>query len=100
MSSSPAITESRTGEIGRYVLATPEGDSLLTYQLKGKLMVIDYTFTPPALRGRGTAAMLVERAVADARQRGWRVLPVCPYVKVKIDRTPALQDVLAERPPE
>jgi uncharacterized protein len=98
MSLSEGITESRAGADGRYVLPAPGGDSLLTYRLEGDLMFIDYTFTPPALRGQGTAAMLVERAVADARARGWRVVPVCPYVKVKIDRTPALQDVLAEPP--
>ena len=57
-------------------------------------MVIDFTYTPPALRGEGIAGKLVEKAVADARERGWAVRPVCPYVRIKIDRTPALQDVL------
>ena len=88
------IKETRNGDHGRYVFSSPEGDSELTYRLQGERMVIDHTFTPPALRGQGTAGKLVERAVADARERGWIVVPVCPYVKVKIDRTPALQDVL------
>ena len=88
------ITETRDGDQGRYVLADPAGDSELTYRLSGQRMVIDHTFTPPVLRGRGSAARLVERAVTDARERGWIVVPVCPYVKTKIDRTPALQDVL------
>jgi predicted GNAT family acetyltransferase len=91
---SEAITEQRDGDKGRYVLADPAGDSTLTYRLAGERMVIDHTFTPPALRGRGVAGQLVERAVADARARGWSVVPVCPYVKIKIDRSPALQDVL------
>ncbi len=91
---SEAIIEQRDGDKGRYVLADPAGDSELTYRLAGARMVIDHTFTPPALRGRGVAGKLVERAVMDARARGWSVLPVCPYVKIKIDRTPALQDVL------
>jgi predicted GNAT family acetyltransferase len=91
---SDAITEQRDGDKGRYVFADPAGDSELTYRLAGERMVIDHTFTPPALRGRGVAGKLVERAVRDARARGWSVVPVCPYVKIKIDRTPALQDVL------
>ncbi len=88
------ITEIRNGDRGRYVFADPAGDSELTYRLSGERMVIDHTFTPPAQRGRGTAGRLVERAVADARTRGWSVVPVCPYVKIKIDRTPAWRDVL------
>lgn len=88
------ITEQRKGDQGRYVFADTAGDSELTYRLSGERMVIDHTFTPPALRGQGTAEKLVERAVSDARTRGWLVVPVCPYVKIKIDRTPALQDVL------
>lgn len=89
-----AITETRDGDKGRYVFADAAGDSELTYRVNGQRMLVDHTFTPPALRGRGIAARLVERAVRDARARGWRVVPVCPYVKIKIDRTPALQDVL------
>ena len=88
------ITEVRDGDKGRYLLADPAGTSELTYRLSGQRMIIDHTFTPPALRGRGSAGLLVERAAADARARGWVVVPVCPYVKIKIDRTPALQDVL------
>lgn len=89
-----AITETRTDDEGRYVFADPAGDSELTYRVQAGRMVIDHTFTPPALRGRGAAGRLVERAVADARERGWLVVPVCPFVKIKIERTPALQDVL------
>ena len=88
------INETRSGDKGRYVLTGEKGDSMLTYRLSGSRMVIDHTFTPPALRGQGAAGRLVERAAADARARGWMVVPVCPYVKIKIDRTPALQDVL------
>jgi len=90
-----SIAETRDGDTGRYVLAEPDGESYLTYRLDGDHMLIDYTYTPPALRGRGTAAALVDRAVADARARSWRVVPVCPYVKNRIERTPHLRDVLA-----
>ncbi|MFU8895347.1 MAG: GNAT family N-acetyltransferase [Gammaproteobacteria bacterium] len=90
------IKETRSAARGRYVLADADGDSELTYRLDGDRMIIDSTYTPPASRGRGIAGRLVERAVADARARNWRIVPVCPYVRVKIERTPAMQDVLAD----
>ena len=88
------ITEERDGRRGRFVLSEEGGDTELTYVLEEDRMVIDHTYTPPALRGRGAAAKLVVRAVDEARARGWRVIPQCPYVKIKIDRSPDLQDVL------
>ena len=92
--STDEITEQRDGDRGRFILKEDGGDSELTYVVKDGRMVIDHTYTPPALRGRGTAAKLVVRAVDEARVRGWKVIPQCPYVKIKIDRTPQLQDVL------
>ncbi|MGX6647006.1 GNAT family N-acetyltransferase [Maricaulaceae bacterium MS644] len=88
------ITEHRDDLRGRYVLKQEGGESELTYVVINDRMVIDHTYTPPALRGHGAAAKLIMRAVADARARGWKVIPQCPYVKIKIDRTPDLQDVL------
>ena len=88
------ITEERNGARGRFVLHEQGGDSELTYVVNEDRMVIDHTYTPPALRGHGAAGTLVVRAVDEARARGWKVVPQCPYVKIKIDRTPQLQDVL------
>lgn len=89
------IEETRSGDRGRYVVDHGEpGESELTYTLRDTTMVVDYTFTPPALRGEGIAARLVERAVEDARERGWAIHATCPYVRIKIERTPAWHDVL------
>ncbi|TGY89740.1 N-acetyltransferase [Marinicauda algicola] len=89
------IHEIRDGGRGRYFVSHGEkGESELTYTLRDSTMVIDYTYTPPVMRGEGVAGRLVERAVEDARERGWTIRPVCPYVKIKIDRTPAWHDVL------
>ena len=88
------IIETRDGALGRYAISHgKDGESELTYTLQGQVMVIGHTFTPPALRGHGIAARLVERAVEDARKRGWTINPVCPYVRIKMDRTPAMNDV-------
>jgi len=40
---------------------------------------------------------LVKRAVEDARAKGVKVVPICPYVRLQIDRRPEWQDVLARQ---
>ena len=92
---SAEITETRTADGGRYAIDHgANGESELTYRLQNGRMLIDRTFTPPPQRGAGVAVKLTERAVSDARERGLSVVPVCPYVKVKMERDPALKDVL------
>ncbi|MEO1039331.1 MAG: GNAT family N-acetyltransferase [Pseudomonadota bacterium] len=88
------ITETLDRNRGRYALLLNGAEAELTYHIRGDLMVIDHTFTPPVQRGQGIAGRLVERAVDDARARGWRIAPVCPYVKVKMERTPAMHDMI------
>lgn len=67
----------------------------LTWREADGVRSADHTFVPPALRGRGIAAELVEAIVADARTRGFRVRPVCSYVETAFDRHPDWADVRA-----
>ena len=94
-----AITDVSTienqGE-GRYVMQMPDGqEAFLSYhRTDSDGIAIDYSYVPPAFRGRGVAAMLVERAVDDARSKGHRILPRCGYVAAEFRRHDEWQDVL------
>ena len=59
------------------------------------VMVLPHTVVDPRYRGRGLAARLVERALADARERGLKVAPQCWYVAQYIDEHPGERDLLA-----
>ncbi len=72
---------------GRYWVEVDGGSAELTYTNRGDdVIVIDHTYVPPESRGRDIAQRLVERAVADARQRNLRIVPQCPYVAKLFDR--------------
>ena len=81
---------------GRYVLAMPDGlEAYLRFQRDGeKDLTIDYSFVPPAFRGRGVAVMLVLRAVQDARESGSKIRPLCGYVAAEFRRHKEWADVL------
>ena len=83
---------------GRYVLATADGqDAYLTYvRSSPDHIAIDYSFVPPSARGRGVAAMLVLRAIQDARESGTSITPVCGYVAAEFRRHKDWQDVLVQ----
>ncbi|HJX27342.1 MAG TPA: GNAT family N-acetyltransferase [Thermoanaerobaculia bacterium] len=86
-------------EAARKYYAVVDGqESVCEYGEVGeKTLNFWHTYVPPALRGRGIAEQLVHQALEDARDRGFKVVPSCWYVRLYIDRHPQLKDVLAGR---
>lgn len=89
------IQHERQGGKGRYWALAGDGEAELTYKMRGDVMVIDHTFTPPEARGKNIARQLVERAVGDARESGLRINPVCPYVAKLFQRRPEWRELQA-----
>ncbi len=61
---------------------------VLDYSLDHDLMTITHTFVPPALEGRGIAALLMRAALAAARRRNWRVRAQCSYAVAYLRKHP------------
>jgi uncharacterized protein len=89
--------EVKHDEPGRKYFAVVDGkESVCDYGPAGdKTLVFSHTYVPPELRGRGIAEELVRQALDDVRQRGYKVIPSCWYVRVYIDRHSQYQDLLA-----
>jgi len=68
----------------------------LEYRLEAGRVVFTHTGVPPALRGRGLAAKLVEAGLRWAQQQGLSVLPACSYVARHIERHPEWQPLLSK----
>ncbi|MEJ7929767.1 GNAT family N-acetyltransferase [Ramlibacter sp. AN1015] len=80
---------------GRYVVRLGGHEAEMTYSRTGeRMIIIDHTGVPDALRGRGVGLALVRRGVEDARAEGRVVIPLCPFAKAQIARHSEWQDVL------
>ena len=83
---------------GRYTAIVPgiEGAGELTLcKVSSTLVIADHTYVPDTLRGRGVARALAERLIADAREKGQRIVPLCPFVRAHAERHRAeLADVI------
>ena len=70
----------------------------MTYSRAGtSRIIIDHTAVPAALGGRGVGKALVWQAVQDARNENFKIIPLCPFAKATLDKTPEWQDVLNSR---
>lgn len=72
----------------RYEQETGHGLAMLEYQTDGKRIELVHTEVPPEAEGRGIAGALVRVALDEARERGLRVIPTCPFVRTYIQRHP------------
>jgi predicted GNAT family acetyltransferase len=69
--------------------------AVLTYTMSGNDMVIEHTIVEEALEGQGIGRKLVDAAVLYAREKGYKIIPQCPYAAAVIKKTPEYQDILA-----
>jgi predicted GNAT family acetyltransferase len=68
----------------------------ITYrELDPKLLELNHTYVPPERRGGGIASQLTARALEYARERGFRVVPSCPFVAAYIERHPEYRELRA-----
>lgn len=68
----------------------------MTYVWAGdSKFIIDHTEVDPKYAGQGLGKQLVDAAVAFAREKDIRIIPLCPFAKKMFERHPELQDVLA-----
>ncbi|HEY9038989.1 MAG TPA: GNAT family N-acetyltransferase [Roseovarius sp.] len=89
------ITLEETDSKGRYSTRVDGHEAEMTYSRAGAAtIIIDHTDVPDALRGRGVGVALVRRGVEDARAKGLKIIPLCPFAKAQIARHPEWQDVL------
>jgi uncharacterized protein len=58
------------------------------------LVIADHTDVPDQMRGMGVGAALAARLVADARAGGYRIIPLCPFVRSQYARHPEWADVM------
>ena len=85
-----------TGTKGRYVLRENGAEAELTYSVTSPTLVIaDHTGVPDSFRGTGAGLALVQALVADARAKGFRIMPLCPFVNAQRKKHPEWADAFA-----
>ncbi|MDS9468876.1 GNAT family N-acetyltransferase [Paracoccus sp. MBLB3053] len=94
----PEITYQDSETKGRYVarLLGVAGEADLTFsKVSESLIIADHTAVPDSMRGTGMGSALAERLIADARAKGQRIVPLCPFVRAfAMKQREALADVI------
>ena len=79
----------------RFVADAGGKTAYITYrQLDGQVLELDHTYVPRESRAGGIASQLTAHALEYARERGYRVVPSCPFVAAYIERHPEYRELL------
>jgi predicted GNAT family acetyltransferase len=57
-------------------------------------IIIDHTEVNEGNNGKGFGKKMVAKAVEFAREKGIKIIPLCPFAKKIFDKTPEFGDVL------
>lgn len=89
------IVNEETGSHGRYSTLVEGHTGEMTYsRTSPQLIIIDHTLVPDALRGKGVGQALAKHAIDEARKGGWKIIPLCPFMKAQTMRHPEWRDVI------
>ncbi len=88
---------------GRYVARIDgiDAEGEITLTRRGPDVIsADHTGVPDAMSGKGVASTLLEFMLDDARANGFRIIPICPYVRGQYARHPEWADLFTTKPGE
>lgn len=72
-----------------YIEKDGEKIAELTYRNQGDdRMIMDHTEVDDQLKGTGAGLKLLDVAVAYAREKGLKMVPLCPYIKHQLEKAP------------
>ncbi|MFV2063914.1 MAG: GNAT family N-acetyltransferase [Chloroflexota bacterium] len=88
------------GDEDRYEIVLSEDGTLValvTYRIGKGWIALLHTEVQPGFEGQGMGSRAASMVFDDARQRGLKVIPKCPFILRWLERHPEQHDVL-QRP--
>ena len=80
-------------DLNRFEVQLDHQVAVLEYQIAGKNIIYTHTEVPPEYEGRGIAATMARFAMEFAREQGYKVQALCPYVNAFVRRHPEYHSI-------
>ena len=80
---------------GQYELIVDGHKALAAYRLNDGRVSFTHTEVPVELEGQGIGTRLIEGALAQVREEGLKIEPLCSFVRHYVETHPEVQDLVA-----
>lgn len=81
-------------EASRYELDIDGETVFARYRRQDGVLTILWVEARPGLRGTGAAGRLMKLVAREARDRSWRIVPVCGYAAAWLRRSPDYRELV------
>ena len=90
------VLQEDNGKKGKfYILVNNIQEAEMTYTWVGtERIIIDHTEVNEALKGKNAGKQMVMQAVEFAREKGIKIIPLCPFANSVFKKNVEIQDVL------
>ena len=80
----------------RFEIDLGDAVAIAEYTLPAGMIMFTHTEVPPEHGGKGIGKALIQAGLASARERGLKVIPICPFFAAYMQKHPEVQDLLDE----
>lgn len=77
----------------RFEVALGEDIAVVEYMLAGRNMIFTHTEVPEAFEGYGVASRMAEVALEHARDEGYLIQALCPFIARYVKQHPEYHDI-------
>lgn len=91
------VVQNDNGQKGRFFILN-DGKEMaeMTYTWVGKeRIIIDHTDVNETLKGQNAGKQMVMKAVEFAREKGIKIIPLCPFANSVFQKNSEIRDVLS-----
>ena len=92
--SAPTLTVRDNPERNRFEIDLGGSIAIAEYTLPAGKIMFTHTEVPEAHEGKGVGTTLIRFALDAARERGLKVIPICPFFAAYMQKNADVQDLL------
>jgi predicted GNAT family acetyltransferase len=79
----------------RLELAVGASTAFIEYKLSDNTLFLIHTEVPHELEGKGVGGAIVQKALQYAKDSGYKIVPLCPFVQTYLSRHKEWNDLVA-----
>jgi len=78
----------------RFEITESGNTAFVEYKLSNNVIDVTHTFVPKELEGKGFGSALAKYALDYAKDKGLKVKPTCPFIRIYVERHKEYQSLL------
>jgi predicted GNAT family acetyltransferase len=79
----------------RLELEVEGNTAFIEYRLSQQTLFLIHTEVPPALEGKGAGSAIIKKALQYAKEKGYKIVPLCIFVQSFLKRHKEWNDIIA-----